>query len=303
MSTTTIPYLGESFSLLTAIVWASAVILFKRSGESVHPIGLNLFKNVLAVVLFVPTIWLFGEVLLYPAPLRDYLIVLLSGALGIGIADTLYFQCLNRVGAGLTGIIACLYSPAIIIMSTIWLDETLSLWQVVGVMMIVLAIPVATSLGNSHGLDRQTLLVGLAYGLVSILFTALSIVIVKPVLDYSPLLWVTEIRLMAGVLVLCIMLLFHPKRRSILSSIKAPQGRVFTVSGAFTGAYLAMVVWLAGMKYTQASTASALNETSSIFIFLLAALFLHEKITVRRSLGIVLGVVGAILVTFAGGAG
>ena len=294
----TIPYLGESFSLITAIVWASAVILFKRSGESVHPIGLNLFKNVLALVLFIPTIWLFGEVLFYPAPLRDYLIIMLSGAIGIGVADTLYFQCLNRVGAGLTAIIACLYSPAIIIMSTIWLGESLSVWQIVGVLMIISAVLVATPLGNSHGINRKTLLIGLAYGAISILLTAIGIVIVKPVLEYSPLIWVTEIRLLAGVLVLWLMLAFHPHRKSILSSIKAPQGRVFTVSGSFTGADVAMVFWLAGMKYTQASTAAALNQTSNVFIFLLAAIFLHEKITTQRSIGIALGVGGALLVTF-----
>ena len=62
--------------------------------------------------------WLWGEALLRPVPFDDYLLVLVSGALGIGIADTLFFKCLNTLGAGLTAIIDCLYSPFTIGLST-----------------------------------------------------------------------------------------------------------------------------------------------------------------------------------------
>jgi len=60
-----------------------------------------------------------------------------------------------------------------------------------------------------------------------------------------------------------------------------------------------MVLWLAGMKYTQASIASALNQMSNVFIFIFAALLLKEKLTVFRIIGIVLGFIGSLLVTFA----
>jgi drug/metabolite transporter (DMT)-like permease len=57
-----------------------------------------------------------------------------------------------------------------------------------------------------------------------------------------------------------------------------------------------MLVWLAGMKFTQASIAAALNQTSTIFLFVFASLFLHEPITPRRILAIALAVCGALLV-------
>jgi drug/metabolite transporter (DMT)-like permease len=64
------------------------------------------------------------------------------------------------------------------------------------------------------------------------------------------------------------------------------------------GAYVALVFWLAGMKFTQASTASALNQTSSVFVFIFAAFILKEPINMRRTIGIVLAVSGASLVMF-----
>jgi len=76
--------------LLAAVTWAFAVILFKKSGETVHPIGLNLFKDLFALVLFLPTMWLFGETLWRDAPAADYALLLASGALGIGLGDDVF---------------------------------------------------------------------------------------------------------------------------------------------------------------------------------------------------------------------
>src|SRR4030042_3975119 len=124
-----VPYLGETLALLTAVAWAIAVISCKRSGETVHPIALNVFKNILALVLFLPTLPLFGESFFHDAPTGDYLLLLASGALGIGLADTLYFMSLNRLGAGLSAIVDCTYSPFVIALSIVWLGESLNLWQ------------------------------------------------------------------------------------------------------------------------------------------------------------------------------
>lgn len=291
-------YIGEVLALLTAIIWAFAVILFRKSGEKVHPIGLNLFKSLLATALFLPTIWIAGETLLRPAPLSEYLLLLASGALGIAIADTLFFKSLNALGAGLSAIVDCLYSPFIIGLSMLWLGETLNGWQILGAVMIVSAVLTAAHQKNSNPADRHAILMGVIWGVLAMATMAVGIVMIKPLLDRSPLLWVTEIRLIGGVIALIVILLLHPSRRAITGSIFSPQRWVYTLSGSFIGTYVAMGLWLAGMKFTQASIAAALNQTSNIFIFIFAAWLLREKITPLRSIGIILGVTGALLVTF-----
>ena len=52
------------------------------------------------------------------------------------------------------------------------------------------------------------------------------------------------------------------------------------------------------MKFTQASIAASLNQTSNIFVFIFAAWFLREPISRTRVIGIILGVAGALIVTF-----
>ncbi len=40
-----IKYLGETCALLSPLLWSFAVILFRKTGEHVTPIALNLFKG------------------------------------------------------------------------------------------------------------------------------------------------------------------------------------------------------------------------------------------------------------------
>ncbi len=293
-----IPYLGEILAFTTAITWAFAVILFKKSGETVHPIALNLFKNLLAMILFLPTMWIFGETLLLRASTSDYLLLVFSGALGIGIADTLFFKSLNMLGAGMTAILDCLYSPSIIGMSLLFLGESLTAIQVVGVIMIISAVLTSAHPRRAGGLSRHNLIWGIFWGAMAMMTMAVGIVIIKPLLERSPLLWVTELRLLGGFLALVLILLFHPGRHRIISSIHSVGSWYYTLSGSFVGAYLSMVLWLAGMKYTQASTAAALNQTSNIFIFIFAAIFLKERINLQRAVAIIIAVAGVLVVTF-----
>ena len=79
-----VPYLGEICSLAAAILWALAIVLFKKSGEHVHPIALNTFKNVLAALLYLPTIYLAGGTLVEPFPAGDYWLLAASVVPGLG---------------------------------------------------------------------------------------------------------------------------------------------------------------------------------------------------------------------------
>jgi drug/metabolite transporter (DMT)-like permease len=76
------------------------------------------------------------------------------------------------------------------------------------------------------------------------------------------------------------------------------RGWAFLVIAAVVGQLLAMVMWLAGYKYTSASIAAILNESSSVFIVLLAWLVLREPMTRRKLVGVActLGGVGLMLV-------
>jgi len=136
------------------------------------------------------------------------------------------------------------------------------------------------------------------WGVLSTAATAVGIVMIKPLLNRSPLLWTLQIRLFGGLAGLLLIAALFPAGRRSLATLSGKQGRGYMIGGAFVGTYLAMLIWLAGMKFTQASIAAALNQTSTIFVFIFAALLLHEPITARRTTAIVLAFSGAVLMFF-----
>ncbi len=205
---------------------------------------------------------------------------------------------LNRLGAGLSAIVDCLYSPFIIILSIFWLQESLTPIQIVGSILVISAVLTTTTIKTQKGLTKKNLLLGIIYGALAMAGTAVSIVMIKPILERSPILWVTEIRLFGGIAIMLILLTFNKRRKNIIGSLFTLSSWKYTLAGSFIGTYITMMTWLGGMKFTQASIASILNQTSNIFIFIFAALLLREPITTQRIVAIVLAVSGALLVSF-----
>jgi drug/metabolite transporter (DMT)-like permease len=55
---------------------------------------------------------------------------------------------------------------------------------------------------------------------------------------------------------------------------------------------------MGGFKYTQASVASAFNQTASLFTFILAVWILREPVTKRALMGLAWGLLGVIVMGF-----
>jgi len=299
MDLANIPYIGEFFALMAPLCWSIAVILFRKTGEIVSPIALNLFKNTLAINLFVLTAVFFGEGVFRDVPTRDYLLLIISGVLGIGVADSLFFAALNRIGAGLWAIVNTGYSPSIIMLSIIFLGERLTIVQSLGVLLIVSAVLTIVWMKEAKGgIEKKKLISGIILGLSALFAQAISVVMIKPLLDNSPLFWANSWRLLGGLLSMVFVVAFFKRERMSLSGLKNIKIYKVMVPAAIIGTYVSLGFWLAGMKYTQASTASALNQSSSLFTFILAAILLKEPVTKKRVMGLAIGVVGVILVTF-----
>lgn len=224
-------------------------------------------------------------------------VMALSGVLGIGIGDTLYFHSLRRIGATRMAVLTTLYSPIVILASYWQLGEKLTLLQWLGIVLIVVAIYLIAQ-GNTSAVKEPYLgvVVGIGLGILSFIAMAAGMVIMKPHLEFYPLLWVNEVRLGAGILFLLVYLFFHPSIKEIVGGLMVPEGRKFTFWGSFIGAYLALVPWLGSLKYAPLSVASSLGQTSNIFTFILAVVFLKEPVSVRKVVGLALGLGGTVLV-------
>lgn len=291
------PYQGEIFSLISALAWAVAVILFRVTGRTIPPVILNLFKSTLAGLLLILTAWL-----LAPSGgfqnLTRLLLLLFSGLLGIALSDTLFFLCLNKVGASLTAIIECLYSPFVIGLSMIFLREKMKGRQLVGVGFILVAVIAITWQGNDKH-NRNQLLSGILAGALSMWFMAVGIVMIKPLLREISIFWAAAVRMLSGAGFLWLSLPFFRRKSQIFKPLLIASNWGIMTVASLIGAYGGIIAWVAGMKYTAASIAAPLNQLSTIFIFLLAVIFLKEKLTLWRFFALIVAFVGAFLASWA----
>ena len=293
-----LPHLGEGLSLVSALLWAFSVILFRIGGKSVHALGMNIFKNTLSLFLLFLTLIVLGQPVWPALPWSHYLLFIASGIIGIAISDTLFFLALNILGAELMAIVDCSYSPFVIGLSFLFIGERMNATQSLGAVLIVLAVILITQKRSDSLLPRKMLFTGIGLAILSMFSTAAGIVMVKPLLGGISFLLAGFIRMVGGTLSLAAFLSLHPRRRAILEPLARLKNIKVLVPASVLGSYLSLVVWMGGMKYTQASVAAAINQLNTIFIFILAAIFLKERITPLKLAAVVFAFAGAFLVSF-----
>jgi len=291
--------MGEASSIGAALSWAGGVIVYKRLGETLPPLQLNLIKNLIVLGMIVPTLLLVQGFEMPALPARAIVLALISGVLGIAVADTLYFRALNMLGAGRMGIVGNFYSPFVIVLSFALLGERLNALQIVGFALVSGGVLIVSAHDPQRRLPAATLRRGAAFGVTAVFLMASAIVMVKRVLEGQPLLWIVLLRLLGGVAGMLVLFAWRGERLPIGRHRTIPLRWPLLVLAAFLGQYVSMVLWMAGYKYTEASVAAVLNETASVFIVLLAALFLREGLDARRIAGVTCTLSGVACMLFA----
>jgi len=288
--------LGEAFALASAVAWAFAVVLLRKSGETLPAFELNLFKVVLGWLLMLPTAALVEGLLIPAYTVKEWILLITSGFIGIAVADTWFLRALNLMGASRTGITGTLLSPFVIILSVFMLGESLHGWQYPGLGLVLAGVVLVNWRVHRSEIDAAHLRQGLAFGVAAVFAMALGIVMVKEILERHEFFWTAQWRLAGGAAGMLAYAFMRREWHSVRASFSRDQPWFVIISAALLGTYICMILWLAGYKYTTASIASMLNESTSAFIVLFAWLFLKEPLTLRKSAGLALTLAGIFVI-------
>ena len=132
------------------------------------------------------------------------------------------------------------------------------------------------------------------YGFLSALFASLVAILGKFGLQNVDSTYATTIRaIVMAVFLICVSLVFGK------FSSAAPLGNkalIFVVLSGIAGA-VSWIFYFLALKNGPASSVSAIDRTSIIFVILLSGLLLGEKLTVKSVSGSLLIALGAFLIT------
>jgi len=131
---------------------------------------------------------------------------------------------------------------------------------------------------------------------VTIVFWAFAFPFIKIGLQELSPVNLTILRLWIACIVFLILFITRSKKLSKLQKKDIPQ--------IFLLGFLGVIVYHLGLNYGEqyisASAASLIIATIPVFVVILAAIFLKEKITLKIVLGVILSLLGVIIISIAG---
>ena len=189
-----------------AISWTYACFIWRSQTEKYKSIDINLVKNIIAFLIFLPTFINYSVLI----DSKSILTLLLSGVIGIGLGDTFYIKSLQIIGTRRTLSIETV-SPLLAALSgEIFINENLALRSYIGIVIISISLFILlrqrTNLlvNNSTTINEQNNLSIYIFPFLSVLCAVLGGLLSRIVFlesNLSPF-QTTEIRLLGAIIFL-----------------------------------------------------------------------------------------------------
>lgn len=285
--------LGSLAALISAFTWALGSILFRKLGDKVSPLGMNLGKSIIGILYLGIILLLLG---MKPMGNREFLLLICSGLLGIAFGDTFFFKALIDLGPKLTLLLGTLGPVVTVILAVIFLKERLSLIAWLGILLTVGGVSWISWERSPREEIRKTRASGIKYLLLSILCTSIGIIFAKIGVSSISALQALLIRFLGGVIGLALYGCINRQLRGWLIPFKDPRLLRFILFTVFIVVFGGFWLFLLALKYIDASVATILNSTTPLFILPLAAFILKEKISIGEIIGATVAVSGVALI-------
>ena len=242
--------------------WTYACSIWRAQTNIYKPIEINFLKNIIAFTIFSPVVL----TLKYSTNYKYFLILILSGIIGIGIGDTFYLKSLNLIGTRKTLSIEALSPLIAAIAGNLFINENLNLNAWIGIVIVTGAL-VKIIKKKSYLLDKDSNLIlndnsldKYIYSFLSVFCAVIAALLSRFVFlesDLTPI-FTTEIRLFGSIIFLC--LITKMKLRLFISNFERKEKNHFILSvlmGTNIGILLQQIVFQSlpiGIGWTLLST-------------------------------------------------
>ena len=288
--------IGIILALASTASWAVCTLVLKKLGEMLDPIGMTTVKAILGVVFLCLLILVTGTNIVLPY--EALLPVILSSLLGIAIGDSLFFASLNKLSPLVLSLILFvgpdIFSGAF---GIIFLGENPSILAWVGIVVVLIGLGFFIFPIKEDAQEAKTSIIGVIWAILSLMCTAYSMVLIKPVLIENSTLTVTMYRMLISAIVL---LVFSIVSKKIFSWKNVLQDRSYNLKFAGTVAiatYGGFWLSLSAIKYCDLVVAGTLMSLEPLFILLFMVIFSKYVPLKKEKIGVFLTVLGIILIS------
>ena len=289
---------GEFAALLVAFFWSITALSFEAASKKVGSLPVNIIRLVIGLAFLSVMNWMSRGLLLpTDASLHNWIWLSVSGLIGFVIGDFLLFKSFTVIGSWLAMLIMTLAPPMAALFGWFLLDERLSMLSLAGIVITLAGIIVAIfKPGSENGnVTNSKPVAGLLFAFGGALSQALGIVFSKyGMQQYSPFA-ATQIRIIAGIIGVMVLITFLRKWTSVQSALIDRKAMIPITIGSFFGPFLGVSFSLLAVQNTSTGIASTIMALVPIFIIPPSILLFKHKITVREVIGTVISLLGVAL--------
>ena len=287
---------GEIAALSGSFLWATTAVVYNRLGQHIPPLVLNLAKGAIAIALLLLTLIFQGD-LLPTINTRAVMLLLLSGAVGIGIGDTAFFAALNALGSRKTLLLETLAPPLAAAIALISLQEWLSWGAWCGILLTVSGVAwVISERTAESGSGTTNPIPGVGLGVLAALAQAAGAVLSRAALAHTNInpLWSSLIRVLAGAIFIFPLVLARRENPYGLKILQSKRLFSLIFLAAFASTYLGIWLQQIAFKFSATGIAQTLLSTSPLFV-LPIAIAIGEKVSLRAFIGAAIALIGIAL--------
>ena len=138
---------GDIVSLLAAFGWATTTVMARHISRSIPAVWYNALRILIASVAMLAVLpWTLGHTDLSTVSGTAFLLLFLSVLAGFALGDTAFYEGMRRIGVARAAPIAGCHPLVTALLAVIFLNEPVTFWLVVGVVVIGVGVWLMTAI-------------------------------------------------------------------------------------------------------------------------------------------------------------
>lgn len=278
---------GITIALLSTLCWALCAIFLKKLGEKIEPLGMTTIKSIVAAILLFIIAFITGVKLDIES---NYLInILLSAILGIIIGDSLFFASLNKLSP-LTLSLVLLMGPDVFsaIFGVIFLNEIPSRLAIAAILILLIGISCIIFPIKIKKDETKTKAIGVFYAILSLICSAYSMVLIKPILKNSQTITITMYRMLFSAIILLFFAFCSKKIFVWKKTLNDKKYNIQLISTFILATLGGFWLSLIAFKHCQLVIASSIMTLEPLFILIFMTIFSKYIPSKKEIIGILL---------------
>lgn len=289
--------IGELSALGAAVLWSSSSFLFTEASIRIGPIQLNVDRMIVAALLLLITVPLFG--FSFMMSYEQIFLLTVSGFAGLVIGDTYLFRAFKEIGPRVTMLIMSLNPAIAAILAYFILSESLSFWGISGIVITIAGVLIvvrerAPATAKSFSITKA----GIFYAFMAAAGQGTGLIFAKQAYLIGDLeaLPATFIRIVSAVIILMpLAKVFRRYLNPVKLYTKDSKSLKMVFIGSIIGPYLGITFSYIAVANTLVGIASTLMATVPIIMLPIAKFYYKETLTPTSILGALVAVAGVAI--------